>query len=100
MTDFATWLLDLIKALFKAGLDFLKDVFIAIVKMVLGLIGDVIAAIPTPEFTTNSLGSMFSKLDPMVLYFVSHLNLTACFGVLAAAFAFRMARKVVTLFQW
>lgn len=100
MTDFAYWLLDLVKKLLGYIIDIAKDVFIAIVKLVLDLFGELIAAIPAPDFATGGFSTVLQAIDPAVWYFAGRLNLSACFGVLASAFAFRMARKIVTLFQW
>lgn len=101
MSDFATWLIGLFKALFSAIWDLISDAFIAIVGLLLDLISYVINHIPVPDFlTSSSLGVMFSGIDPSILYFAQYFKLTECFALIASAVAFRLLRKFLTLFQW
>ncbi len=100
-SGFASWLLSLIKDAFEALWLFLLDIFVAIADVVLGVIADAFVAIPAPDFLTQySLQNIMSGIDPGILYFASGLHLGDCFAVLSAGFAFRMIRKVATLFQW
>ena len=100
MSDLAKWLLQLLKDLLATVIDIAKDVFIAIVKMALDVLAAVLSAIPVPEFAKTGLSQIIGSIDPAVWYYASHLRLGQCFAVLGAAFAFRMARKLLTLFQW
>lgn len=100
MKDFADWLLTLIKQLFKDVAEFLGDVFIKVLELALEGIAAVIEAIPVPEFMQNGLQPVFAALSSDVWFFLTHLKLSELFTVLAAAVAFRLARKFLTLFQW
>lgn len=101
ITDFAKWLFDLVKGFIEACVDFLKDLFIWALDGVLGAIGAIIAAIPVPDFLTQySLGVLFNQMHPVLAFFGSQLHIAQGLGIVAAGFAFRMTRKVLTFFQW
>ncbi len=95
------WLLTLITNLWNSFIDFLKDFWIDIAEMVLSAIAGTVETIPKPGFLEGiSLGSFLSHLPNEVLYFVGFLQLPEAFSLIASGVAFRLARKVITLFQW
>lgn len=100
MTDFAVWLLELVKQLFIDAATFIKDVFINILESVLQAVLALIAAIPAPTFMTGGLQSALNGIGGDAWYFLGHFRLTEAFAILGAAVAFRLVRKAVTLFQW
>lgn len=100
MSEFAKWLISLIKQLFKDVADFLKDIFVTLLEVVLQAVQAIIAEIPVPQFLQSGLGGLFAALPGDVWFFLSHLKLPQCFAVLSAAVLFRLARKAATLFQW
>ena len=100
MTEFAKWLVGLIKSLFQAVWDFIKDLFIELLDLVFTALLSIINAIPAPQFMTNGLSSALGAISSDVWFFASHFKLSQCFAVLGAAVAFRLARKAATLFQW
>lgn len=101
LSDFAQWIYDTIVEVFVALGEFLHDVIIWALDGVLGAIGDIIAAIPVPDFLLSySLSGLFAGMHPVVGYFGAGLNIAQGFGLIAAAFGFRMLRKALTLFQW
>lgn len=100
MTDFAKWLLGLIKALFQPIGEFLTDLAISILEGILTALGGIIAALPAPSFATAGIQSTLNAIPGDVWFFASHFQIGACFAVLGAGFSFRMLRKAATLFQW
>lgn len=100
MTDFANWLLGLIKDLLQDAWDLLTDLFISLLDALLQALLTLINAIPLPQFLMDGLSNIFSNISPDVWYFASHFKFGQCFAVLGAAVAFRLARKLLTLFQW
>lgn len=100
MTEFSKWLLGLIKDLFLAIWDFITDLFISLVDLLLTALLALITAIPVPSFMTGGLSQLIGGIGNDALYFVSNLRLTECFVVLGSAVVFRLARKALTLFQW
>lgn len=101
MSEFAKWLLGLVKALLEPLWNWVTDLFIAIAEMVLTGLAGLIKAIPAPAFlSSNGLSSAFAQIPPEVWYFATHFKFGACLAVLAAAVAFRLTRKLVTLGQW
>lgn len=100
MTELANWLLQLVKDILTAAWVFVQDVFIELFDLFLKAVLALITALPAPSFMTTGLQSTLSAISSDVWFFASHLNISVCFAALAAAVAFRLARKVVTLFQW
>lgn len=97
---FAEWLWGLVKDLVDAVVELLRDLVVWALDGVLGALAAIIAAIPVPSFVQVGLGDILSGVHPMIGYFASGLNIGAGLSLLAAGFAFRMLRKVLTLFQW
>lgn len=98
---FTQWLFGLFKSVFVGLWDLVTDLFISLVEIVFTALAAAINSIPAPAFLTQySLTNLFAMLPDYVLYFVGAMNLGACFAVIGAGFAFRMARKIFTLGQW
>lgn len=101
ISAFAAWLLGLFVKVFVAVWDLFTDLFIALADAFLQALAAVVSAIPAPDFLTqHGLQSAFSQLSGDVLFFLSVFNIGTGIAMLGSAFAFRMLRKVVTLFQW
>ena len=101
ISAFAAWLLSLFVKVFLAIWDLFNDLLIFAVDGVLTALGALISAIPAPAFLQGlSLQTLFNGMGADVLYFVAVFNIGPGIVLLGSAFAFRMARKVVTLFQW
>lgn len=100
MTDFAVWLLQLVKDLFSAVWDFVADAFVNVLELMLQGILTVLTAIPVPSFMSSGLSSAMGQISGDVWYFASHFRLGECLTILGAAVVFRLTRKALTLFQW
>jgi len=100
MSDFAAWLFQLVKDWLEAFWNFLTDIFISILELLLQAVLALFSAIPVPAFMTGGFSSALSAISPDVWYFASHFKIGQCMAILGAAVAFRLARKALTLFQW
>lgn len=101
MSEFAKWLLGLVKALLQPLWDWVTDLFVALADMTLSAIAGLIKSIPAPSFlSSNGLTQAFAAIPSDVWYFAAHFKFGACLAVLSAAVAFRLTRKIFTLGQW
>jgi hypothetical protein len=104
MTEFAEWLVGLIKALFTAVWDFLLDIAVFLLEQVLLAFTQAFQLIIVPCFMSASsalsLSSAFAEIPSYVWFFAGHLDLAGCFKILSCAILFVFARKLLTLFQW
>lgn len=100
LNEFTTWLAALVKGWFVALWDFVADAAVAIFAAFLHAFGALLAAIPLPDFLTNGLAVFWNALPPGMLYLASAAGVPQALGLIGAGFAFRLLRKVVTLFQW
>lgn len=101
MSDFADWLVALIKKLFTTIWDFVTDLLIALLDLLLTAVLALINALPLPDFLkVGGLQTLINLISPDVWYFASKFKLGECLAMFGAAVAFRLARKAVTLFQW
>lgn len=98
--DLTSWLLSLVREFFKDLWEFFTDIAIGLLELLLLAVISVVGAIPAPSFLQGGLNSLFLGLDPAVIYFLNLFGLPQAFAMFGTAFVFRMARKVVTLFQW
>jgi len=97
----ATWLLNLVVKVFAALWDIVNDLAIACVDGFLTAIAGAIGLIPAPTFLQSvNMQSLFNGIGSDVLFFFGVFNIGAGIALLGSAFAFRMLRKFVTLFQW
>lgn len=100
LAELTAWLLGLVKGFLGALWSFVVDAFIALVELVVNAIVGLLSLIPVPDFMQQSLQSLYGQLDPGIAYLVSAAGLPAALGILGTGYAFRLARKVATLFQW
>jgi hypothetical protein len=94
------WLFSLIQSVFTAAWDFIVDIFVHLLDLVLGALVALLASVPVPAFMSGGLQSVFAQVDPGILFFVTSFGIPQVFAMYGAAYLFRFARKVVTLFQW
>lgn len=101
LSAFANWLLSGFVAVFVAIWQIEEDLFIDGLDLLLNGFSSVLSVLPTPTFLTGlSLQSLFGQLGSDALFFIGQFRVGDGLALVGAAFAFRMARKVVTLFQW
>lgn len=101
LSAMAAWLLGIFEKIFLSGWDLVLDVFVEVADMFLIALAALIVSIPAPAFLSSySLNSLFSGFTSDILFFVSAFRIPEGIGMLGAAFGVRMARKILTLFQW
>lgn len=100
IASFFTWLLNLLKEFVQFVQDFLYDITVKVFEEVLGIISSVIGSIPVPSGLSGGLQSFLNGVDPGILYFLGKSGFASAVAIIGAGYAFRMTRKVLTLFQW
>lgn len=100
LAEFTAWLSSLVVGWFTALWDFVVDAAIGLFDLLLQAVGALLAAIPLPAFLTDGLGSLWNALPPGMVWLLSQAGVPAAFAMLGTGFAFRLLRKVFTLFQW
>lgn len=102
LSNLSAWLVDLVKSVFLALVEFFHDAALWVFDGVLSALSGLIAAIPVPAFLAGgvNVGSMLSGMPPFTLFVLNQLNLGPCLAVIGAGVTFRLIRKFTTLFQW
>ena len=101
LSALAKWLNDAFVAVFVALWQITEDLMIDGLDLFLQGVSAVLSALPTPTFLNGvSLQSLFGQLGSDMLFFFGQFRIGDAIALVGAAFAFRIARKVVTLFQW
>ena len=95
------WISNFFSGLFSDLMEFLGDLVLSALEVFLDLISTIISAIPVPDFLQGvSLNTLFSAIDPSILFFISISGLDTGIAIYAAGWAFYFVRKFLTLFQW
>lgn len=100
LRDITQWFGGLFKAAFAAIFQLLEDIAVAVFTAFLDAIGTLLAAIPVPDFMSGGLSAFWVNLPGGILYILTATGAPQALAIIGAGFAFRMARKVFTLFQW
>ncbi|BEP55222.1 hypothetical protein GmRootV118_24660 [Variovorax sp. V118] len=100
LKEFTDWLLKLIEKLFLAVWNFLTDIFVSLLGEVLDAFVSLIASIPMPGWLTGGLGGVFGSMDGGVIWVVTQCGIPGALAIIGGGYAFRMLRKIFTLFQW
>lgn len=100
LSQFTQWLYGLFKSAFDALWNFVVDAATALVDLFVGAVVGLLSMIPVPAFLSNGMQSVYGSLDPGILYLLAASGIPAALGIIGTGYAFRLARKVVTLFQW
>jgi len=100
LKQFTDWLWSLVVAVFGALWGLIQDAFIACFTLLVDGFASLVSAIPVPAFVSGGLGSLWGQLDPGMVYLLSETGVPAAFAVIGTGYAFRLARKFLTLFQW
>lgn len=95
------WFSTTLPNFFRSLVKLIKDIPISILGAVLSLVSTIVDAIPVPDFMKDfSLGQLLGSAGSDVGFFMSALRISDGFVVVGAAYAFRLLRKLLTLFQW
>lgn len=107
LRSFRDWLRDMIESvilwvvgLFKAVFQWFEDILLTTVEKILEGIRFVIAQIPMPDILQYSLQDLFNIIPGDVIYLLNMSGISEAMMFVSLGFAFRMVRKVATLFQW
>jgi hypothetical protein len=100
LAEFTAWLLELVTAFLEALAELLEDVLVGFVKLLTGAVLGLLELLPVPDFLSNGLASVWSALPAGVLWVVSEAGMPEALAIIGTGYAFRLARKAATLFQW
>lgn len=100
LAQFTQWLFNLLKAAFLAAWQFITDAFVWLVDQVVGAFVVLVSLVPVPGFIATGLQPLFSALDGSIAWLVMQVGIPQALGIIGAGYAFRLARKFATLFQW
>jgi hypothetical protein len=59
-----------------------------------------IALLPGFDGLTGGLQSFYGSLAPGIAYCLGQMGMPTALAMIGSAFAFRLGRKIFTLFQW
>lgn len=95
------WFKEQFAAMWEALAAMLHDLVLWFVGAVFDISASMIEMLPAPDFMTGmSIGQMMGQAGPVVGWLANVLQIPAALGVFGAAYAFRILRKFLTLFQW
>lgn len=100
LEQFTEWLGGLVADVFAALWSFVKDAIIEVFDLLLQGIVHLVGLLGAPSFLTSGLGSLFADLGPATLFLLGSVRVPEVLAMVGTAYAFRLGRKVVTLFQW
>lgn len=95
------WLLNQLRSLWDAFEEFTNDLFIFVIEHWLTMVLVQWNAIPFPDFLQGyTLCSILQQTGPTVGWALTTFQIPQALSFIAAGYTFRMARKLITLFQW
>ncbi|HDO1319788.1 DUF2523 family protein [Aeromonas veronii] len=107
LNSFRNWLKDMIESFimwvvkfFQAIFQWFEDILLTTLEKILEGIRFVISSIPMPDFLQYSLQDLFNYIPSDVVYFLNMSGIAQAFLFISMGVAFRLVRKVATLFQW
>lgn len=100
LEQFTAWLGGLVKDFVAALEQMLKDVFIAITESVLDMVVYVVGLIPVPDVAQSGFQYLITPLPQGTLFILGQVGFAAGMAIIGSAYAARILRKLVTLFQW
>lgn len=103
LTEFTTWLAEQIRAFFDAFNALLQDILVFAVEAVFEVVALAVELLSTmlPEGLQGvTICGLLAQGGPTVQWAVTTFKVPEGMTVIAAAVVFRLARKLLTLFQW
>lgn len=112
LTSFTTWLAEQFNSRWRAFQDWVLewwdtfqewtlDMGVLALETCLDLAAMVVERVPVPDFIeSNSIAGFLGQAGPEIAWIVGTFQIDVGLGMIGAAYAFRMLRKVLTLFQW
>ena len=101
LTDLTNWLAAQIHAVWDALVLLAQDLALFLMEAVMDLSATAIEAIPVPDFIAQvSIGQFLAAAGPEVQWVLVKFRIAEGLGFIAAGYAFRLLRKLLTLGQW
>lgn len=95
------WLADAIKGLWADFVEFLSDLFLFALEMVLEVALFVLDVLPLGELIGDlEFQSALTGIPPNALYALHMSGFSTALAMIGTAHGIRILRKVLTLFQW
>jgi hypothetical protein len=94
------WLRDLVVSFVTTLYDLFKDAVVWVIDQVGGGLVSLLGSVSLPSFVSGGLSSVFGAMPASILWIAGELQIGACLAVVGAAYAVRLVRVFVTLFQW
>jgi len=99
--DLTDWLLKIWKQIWQAFTDFIKDIALFFLDIAMQVVMWVVNVIPVPDWLSQySIGQFLGGAGPTIGWVVSELKIGQGLSIIAAGYAFRLLRKLLTLGQW
>ena len=101
LDDLTNWFKDAFNSLWDALVEFFTDMIVMVMDAVLEFAALVIESIPVPAWLQQySLDSLLGNAGPSIAWAISTFRIGEGLTIIAAAYAFRLLRKALTLGQW
>ncbi|MGH8122215.1 MAG: phage coat protein [Gammaproteobacteria bacterium] len=101
LDDLTGWFIRIWRQIWDAVVGFFKDLIIYGVEAVIHAFAYIVSLIPVPSFlTTYTIGGLLGGAGPTIGWLCTQLQLGTALSMIAAAYAFRLFRKLITLGQW
>lgn len=95
------WIKDTVLAVWEAFKDFIGDVLVNIIDMLLTTAAIAIEAIQVPDFVlAYSLGGLLGQGGDWIAWLIMTFKVGTGLTLIGAGWAFRLLRKLLTLGQW
>ena len=93
-------ILEYLGCLWDAFVAFLYDISVWVFRGIVEAFASIADLLSVPEALTSGLSSVYSALDPGLLYFLNVSSVPAALAIIGAGVVFRITRKLVTLGKW
>lgn len=101
LTDLTMWLVPYLQDYWAALKAYLDDWPVMWAEKFFDVAAIIIESIPMPDFLSQySLTNLFGNAGPTISWIIGKFRLSEGMTMVAAAYGFRMLRKLLTLFQW
>ncbi|WP_421199154.1 hypothetical protein [Aeromonas enteropelogenes] len=107
LDSFRNWLREIIESVLMWVVEFFQSIFqwfedtlLTLFEKILAALRFVIEQIPMPDILKYSLQDLISHVPPELMYFLNQSGISEAFMFISMGVAFRMMRKIATLFQW
>lgn len=101
LTDLSQWFWGVVISIFEAIVPMVHDAFVWGLEQLLSLVVMAVNLVGAPTFLAGySLNTLFAAAGPTFGWLATTFRIGDCLAIIGAGYAFRLVRKVLTLFQW